>query len=263
MLQESNLEIGSYMSTGSSAPRMATHKPTAKRYVFKKNRGNLPQVINEYIANQVYKLAGVNVPEVFLVKNAEVIKGLAIEYIEGYNLKDYSRLIELDTLNIIRNRLQQDYVIHALCGNWDINNSENYLVPVNIEGVANIDNIYVLDLGGAFFFRAMGATKSKKQFPNTNVPNLKSLKNFSRGSYLHLYDTVEKATICSRWAGVDKEAIKNYLRSSEVSALLEQIGYPNLPEVIEGRILAIDRFCAEDIVTGGRRRKTRKIKRKY
>jgi hypothetical protein len=260
-MELSDIENLGIILTGGTGAEKVRYKVTGDYYVFKTNRGNIQQVINEYIALQLYQLIGVRVPKSQLVYDNGKIVGLAIEFIKG---KGPGELYDADPERFkrelglkIKEAVRNDYIIHILLTNWDVNIGANYLVPVNEEGEPMYDKTLVIDTGGALFFRALGQRKTDF---TRNIANIRSINTFSKKSTLKLYENMSKDEICSRWQQVDQTAIKEYIQQPSTMELLQQIrGGTDLPAILEGRMKSIDAFCSSN---GGKRKTHRRKYRK-
>jgi len=262
-MELSDIENLGIVLAGGTGAEKVRYKVTGDFYVFKTNRGNIPQVINEYIALQLYQLIGVRVPKSQLVYDNGKIVGLAVEFIKG---KGPGELYDADPERFkkelglkIKEAVRSDYIIHILLTNWDVNIGGNYLIPVNAEGEPLCENTLVIDTGGALFFRAAGQRKTDF---TPNISNMRSINTFSKRSTLKLYQNMSKDEICSRWQQVDQTAIKEYVQQPSTMELLQQIrGGTDLPAILEGRMKSIDAFCS---LSGGKRNtRRRKHKKRF
>lgn len=128
---------------GSMPGGLATSSKTGKRYYIKRYT-NAEQTRNEAVANRLYDAAGVNVPNVSLLRDDDGnIVGVASEVVPG--VKQGESTDAADGL-----------VIDAWLANWDVvgEGQDNLLVGPNGESVR-------IDQGGALTTRAQGAPKGE------------------------------------------------------------------------------------------------------
>ena len=231
---------------GTTGAQVVSYKDTL--YVYKTGL-SVQHAINEYIAFKVYKLADVRVPDVFLVYDIKDITGILIEYINGeIPMKIRGRTAEENEQ--IKTAIQNDYVVHALFANWDAKNYENYIVPKQPNGSYNYTKLYVIDLGGALFFRAQGEPKGDA-FTKKTVPNIHTLAEFSGKSrakyFANLMDPdIKFKTVCERWKTIHRTRILDFLQSPFIVSLLATHSMSPLFPIIAGRIHAINVWCTTE-----------------
>ncbi len=129
---------------GSTGAKLVKDK-TGKEYV-KKTGNSKAHVEEEYLANSIYKLMGVNVPNMKLYKGAK----------ESVLLSDYMP----DTTNVhnimddqTRDNIADNFVLDCLLANWDIYKNDNILNNNETGEFVRVDN------GGALRFSAQGRPK--------------------------------------------------------------------------------------------------------
>lgn len=166
-------------------------------------------VKNEYLANQLYDLLGVRVPDYELYDdNGEAVmlsKFIPMTTMPSY--KDYDKMAE-------------NFVADALLANWDIYQNDNCLID-SAGRVIRVDN------GGTMEFRAQG---SQKNF-NSTVDDFDSMikynpsvvANLTDEDYINQIDEIVKR----------KDDIRNFLRESNVDVFLE--------DKIMGRVLDLEK----------------------
>ena len=244
-----------------------------KPYVYKPGaRGAEAHAMNEILALRLFAAAGVRVPEeIYEVRDGAVFNGLLISYIPGASARELfddgvtpPGSPELQTLV---EAVERDFVIHALFANWDARNAENYMVKRSDEGVWDLEAPFVIDLGGALMYRAMGAFDPRKM-PADGLEggrgNIQTLAEFATaGRYFSRFKdgTARHTAVCQRWAAVDKAAILNTLDANAHLAV-DPRGRPIHEELmgrLEGRMAAIDAFCAQG--GGGRNKKMTRRRR--
>ncbi len=250
---------------------------------------------NEYLAFMLYDAAFLNTPSIIkLVQDAESDRiGVLESYIEGDTLadilypgrgrdKDEKKANAEEAKRITFPIIQNDLLVHALLGNWDINNNQNIMIPKNDSGEYEFDNPIVIDCGGTMFFRAQGKFKSKVQFTKdvsninslireaakTEDPKQKPLKNLKDTSLEDI-----QSLICSSWTEEKGNEILAALDRERpiVEPYYTAVGksYDDLKRILTERIEFINNYCgistsasaSASASSGGKRRKTRKHKR--
>lgn len=222
------------------------------RYVLKtgSSEGGVRHAINEYIAFKLYALVGARVPRVELVYDGTEPSGVLLEYILGQTPEEFSPLSdsETTTMQLIVNN---DYIVHALFANRDAINPENYIVPLSAEiGTYDFKGLYILDLGGALFYRSKGAEKGLN-FTDKTVPEVDSLAAAAaeHGSIffsdLNASATGRHRIICQRWQLIDSDAIIRFLESPDlILPLLEKYDMTSLIRTMKRRIAFINEYCS-------------------
>ena len=243
----------------------------AVQYVYKTG-ASIRHAINEYIAFQLYERAGVKIPKSRLVYEGENPVGLLIEYIVG---KSPTAILFKGIPNAEKNALRKEvskyYVFHALFANYDCTNAENYIVPTFPDGEEEYYNInnnsannetvhastydykntYVIDLGGALFYRPNGLTKGL--FNPKSVPELNSIaersKTMSGHLFIHLANspTLKHRVICETWRSIDPTIFIDFLRTPSIESLLISYEMTELVKIMKGRIEAINKYCKEPV----------------
>lgn len=246
----------------------------AARYVYKTG-ASIRHAVNEYIAFQLYECAGVKVPTSRLVYDGESPVGLLLEYMEGTSpIQILSMRIPNKEKDALRQAVSKQYVFHALFANYDCINAENYIVPNFADGEeeyydvnddyanTNVDpihvstrdynNTYVIDLGGALFYRSKGSIKGDS-FKPKSVPELDSIAEHSKTSrgalFLHLAKApVQKhRTVCEAWRSIHPPHLIDCLRSPQIQSLLIAYDMTELVRIMKGRIDAVDQYCKEPL----------------
>jgi len=222
------------------------------RYVLKtgSTEGGIRHAINEYIAFKLYALVGARVPHVELVYDGTEPSGILLEYILGQTPEEFSPLSdsETTTMQLIVNN---DYIVHALFANRDAINPENYIVPLSAAiGTYDFKGLYILDLGGALFYRSKGAEKGLN-FTDKTVPEVDSLAATAaeHGSIffsdLNASASGRHRIICQRWQLIDSDAIIRFLESPDlILPLLEKYDMTSLIRTMKRRIEFINEYCS-------------------
>ncbi len=149
---------------GGSSPGAVFRDLTGTKYIVK----YLPEAaaLNEFIASQLYRLAGVTVPNTYLIKASTAAinklpgeekakiqklsptpnKFIAVEFIEG--------LQSMVPANLAKdNKFLDGFLIDAWLGNYDVVGLENDNVMMDGKDAVRID------IGAALLYRASGAAK--------------------------------------------------------------------------------------------------------
>ena len=249
---------------GSTGPRHITRVSDGSHFVLKapidasghELTSRNAHEANEYLAFQLYRAAGVRIPEGIelvkvLIEGKDVI-GVLENFINGetlYNLMnlDDEKLREL-TFPAIRN----DLVIHALLANWDINITANIMVEretgANAELPYDYNNPITIDCGGTLQFSAMGRIKEYGPV----VTNVESIVRHSRpykpmGALMRMSKPELKAEICGRWATVDKRAVMDAFVSTKgiIAPYFAAAGLSvdSLGETLTARMAHFDALC--------------------
>ena len=133
---------------GSTGASLMTDKD-GNQYVVK--TGNSPEhVISESIAYDLYRAAGVPVPQTKL-EITETGPVLISRFVEGKLLRD----LEGKELDSAITKINKHFAVDALLGNWDAIGSGRDNIIVGKDGVP-----YRIDVGGSLTFKAEGAAKT-------------------------------------------------------------------------------------------------------
>lgn len=148
-------------STGASLVEDAD----GNRYVLKK--GNSPEhVREEFAAEQVYRAAGVKVPDSHLYEDTTGQPIKLSRFVEG---KTYDQL-DAAGKAAAKRKISNGYATDALLGNWDVVGANGDNVLIDEKGEA-----WRIDVGGSMRMRAQGAAKKGKDW-NAYPTELWSLK---------------------------------------------------------------------------------------
>ena len=109
------------------------------------------QIREEYTANLIYRILGVNIPNMALYKtnNRYILLSKYIENKKGLDLINNENLARQEK---IFEKISHYFVADAFLANWDIFKLDNIIYDKN-------DNIYRVDSGGALRYRARGEMK--------------------------------------------------------------------------------------------------------
>lgn len=267
---------------GSTGAYMVNYMGT--KYVYKSGT-NIRHAINEYIAFKLYEVAGVRVPKSYLVHTGDEPVGFILEYIRGDTAYQVilNDAMDEDELADLKDAIEHDYIVHVLFANWDANNAENYIIPLkevisknkkksqynyddddfsyeedNTVKETDIINTfvleyqykhtYVIDLGGALFYRAKGTDKGL-DFGFKTVNEIDSLAKSSVSTVGEFFTSVlsskyEKYKIIhNRWKTIDQSKVIGLLMSKPIQSLLEKYEMTSLTKIIKGRMSVITNYC--------------------
>jgi hypothetical protein len=250
---------------GGTAPRLVSRDSDGVRFVLKLTEG--AHEANEYLAFQLYKAVGCNVPDTYLVKDkVSGIYGLLESFIHGVTLYDLMHIRDPKVVELTFPVIQRDLVIHALFANWDINVTTNIMIPYTKEGTPDYANPIVIDCGGTLQFRAMGGLK---EF-TSEVGNIKSIVRYAQnykpfGKFKRVAEAELNAVVCERWRTVKKYEILKAFDTTrpKIEPIFRAAGLSldTIRSILEARMTYLDRLCPAP--AGGRRsRKHRNSRRR-
>lgn len=137
-------------------------KDSASNNLFVLKKGMHPkQAEEEYLANKIYSILNVDVPQTELYKTQNGDVFILHEYIPNVQVAN-----EVLTDDLIK-QISKDFVADSLLANWDAYQNDNILVNLD-DGKA-----YRIDNGGAMRYRARGGVKNSF---NGSVSELQSLR---------------------------------------------------------------------------------------
>ena len=172
------------------------------------------QIGVEYLAYQIYKLFGVNIPdEIHIVSNSKTKRiGIATSAIEG---RSPSRFPSPE----IRAKLTNGMYVDMLLANWDIGNVANL--------IQRGGDIIRIDPGGTLIFRAQGERKrgfgpevgeletmhpSKGSTPSANLYDIKQLQ-----AAVNRFNTVNSVEELISTIDSAKNEVANGLKEAEIN----------------------------------------------
>lgn len=150
---------------GSTGAQLAIDPSTGKQYVLKGGK-SAAHIQSESQADDLYRAAGVNVPQQQMhpspegpKKVAEFIKGKTLQELKDTNTKQYEAAVE---------KIKKNFVADALFANHDV-------IGMNLDNIVigKGGKVFRIDNGGSLTFRAQG--KPKEFGPE--VKELDSLRN--------------------------------------------------------------------------------------
>ncbi len=163
---------------GSTGAKLVCHSSLGINYVRKVARLDRRKALNEEVtADELYQMLGVEVPSMKAYSFREVLIKLSIFNKEGRLLKQ----IKKENISLYRKAvksLQEDFVVDAFLGNWDVIglNFDNILV-MRDGTVLRVDN------GGALRYRAKGQKKRTFTGEVTEINTMRDpLMNYSSAS---------------------------------------------------------------------------------
>jgi hypothetical protein len=232
-------------------------------YIYKS--GPAPQIVNEFAAFMLYKVAGARVPDATLVYDTAVPveglpgipRGILLQYIEGETAGDLLRKKTLSTGSeiLMRNFLCDEFLYHALFANWDAKNSLNHIIPTGADGKPDVYKPYAIDLGGALFYRAMGEKKPAAEFLATELPELYDIPTESAKTASKIYKNMRKESVlrgvlCGKLKQKNEGVpVIQHDRIHAMATALVPLLAPyirrsvELPDIVLGRLELLQSFC--------------------
>lgn len=148
-----DIEVVEKLQNSSTGAELVKDKQTGKLFV-KKSGTSPDHVREEFLANSIYKVFDVIVPEMKLYDENSTF--ILSEYIEDST--PVNEVID----DLYREDMMEDYVVDCLIGNWDIYKNDNIRVDNNTGQIVRVDN------GGSLRFSAQGRDKSKYFFDDVD-----------------------------------------------------------------------------------------------
>lgn len=137
---------------GSTGAKLVTDADGNK--FVKKYGANEGHIKNEFLADEMYRSAGVAVPNSKMYKDADGKPYKLSEFVEGETLGSMSAGSKKDAAI---KKIQEDFAIDATLGNWDVVGSGQDNILVDKDGTP-----WRIDNGGALAYRAQGEPKGSK-----------------------------------------------------------------------------------------------------
>lgn len=202
-------------NAGGSTGAQIVEDVNGNRYIMKRGDAgkyiNNGSVKNEYLANQLYDIMGLRVPdyELYDDNGTAVILSKFIPGTKVPTMKDYSKLA-------------QGFIADCVLANWDVYENDNCLIDF-AGRVVRVDN------GGTMNFRAHGGQKT---FDGDVLKTFQSMIQYNQ----NVYSTLNKADVIKQIQDIQakKDDIVAYLKESGQDALADTIGkrIDNLKDVI-------------------------------
>lgn len=142
---------------GSTGAELVEDPITGKKFVMKGGASEA-HVTNEWLADELYRAGGVNVPKGKLLKTPAGSTVKLARFID--EAEPLAAVLQKGgpTAAKVKAQLQNDFVMDALLGNWDV-------AGLDLDNVIIQDGIaHRIDNGGALNFRAQGAKKKAGEF---------------------------------------------------------------------------------------------------
>jgi len=173
---------------------------TGELYYAKFSRNNtLSQSESEVLTSKIYKLLGLNVPEMQLIKNSNGEMGVLSKFIP-----------DLVPVRHPEQKINEGFVADVFLANWDAVISDN--------AQKNANELYRIDFGGALDYRAMGKHKGFSIVPDEITTLLNPEINHESAN---LYSTLTRSELIAslkKLASLDEddlyELIMKYCSSS-------------------------------------------------
>ena len=147
---------------GSNPGGLFVHKESGVKFYIKIPPGadNAIKVANEVAASKLYKLAGIDVPDLRTITMDDGSKAVISKWQEGLSRPDL-------TSKANRKKFQEGFGVDAWLANWDV-------VGLDVDNIAFKDGeAFRIDVGGSLLYRAQGGPKGKAF--GDEVTELKSL----------------------------------------------------------------------------------------
>lgn len=197
---------------GSTGAQLAIDPSTGRQYVLKGGK-SAAHIENESQADDLYRAAGVNVPQQQMhpsadgpKKVAEFVKGKTLQELKDTNAKQYEAAAA---------KVRKNFVVDALFANYDV-------VGMNMDNivVGKGGKVFRVDNGGSLTFRAQGKTK---EF-GPEVKELDSLRNSSvNPSAASIFGSLTNKDISTQISAVlkRKDAILAAAKTPELKSAIE------------------------------------------
>lgn len=202
-------------NAGGSTGAKIVEDVNGNRYIMKRGDSgsniNNGSVKNEYLANQLYDILGLRVPdyELYDDNGTAVILSRFIPNTKVPTVKDHSKLA-------------QGFIADCVLANWDVYENDNCLIDY-AGRVIRVDN------GGTLNFRAHGG---QKPFTDDVLGTFQSMIQYNQ----NIYATLNKADVIKQIQDIQakKNDIVTYLKESGQDTLADTIGkrIDNLKDVI-------------------------------
>lgn len=193
----------------------------------------------EILCNEIYRTLGVNIPQskVFNTLPTALAKKLNQSSYGIFQVSEFIAGKEIENEQTIIDSSVKNFAVHALLGNIDITKSDNYIEDKN-------NNIFLIDTGSNFIFRALGEFRPENNKVVTEVDSLRTIDEEKQKWFGDLTDSQIKEQVISLlekeseleklvWEISQKLQIPDSLRMDFLQFLSERLDY-----------LAL-RFCPE------------------
>jgi hypothetical protein len=216
----SSLEIKKDLG-GSTGAQLAVDPATGKQYVLKGGK-SAAHIENESQADDLYRAAGVNVPQQQIhpspegpKKVAEFIKGKTLQELKDTNTKQYEAAVE---------KVKKHFVADALLANYDVVGGRLDNIVVGKGG-----KVFRVDNGGSLTFRAQGKTKDF----GPDVTELNSLRSPSTNpAAASVFGTLTDKQISGQIGAILKKK----------DAILAAAQAPGLKSALEARMKFLEKW---------------------
>lgn len=197
---------------GSTHPELV-EDVNGNRFV-KKTSGNTNagHVKNEYMANQLYDLFGLNAPdfELYDDNGKTVTLSKFIPMTRTWNASDFKAM-------------SKGFIVDCLLANWDVYQNDNILIGAG-------GKVLRMDNGGSLFYRAQGALKTPP-FDGDVLSTFKSMKQYNPNIYAELDNNELLRQI--------KEA---RAKKNDIIAFINESGDAALAKIMNERINNLDQI---------------------
>lgn len=210
---------------GGSTGAVLVQEPGSGRLFVLKRGSSAAHLREEFAADQLYRAAGVPVPEARLYEGKRPVK--LARFIEGQQLGEYLRTRSKAEAAAVLAKIREHFGLDALLGNWDV-------------AGLNLDNIVVdahgtpwrIDNGGALRYRAQGAVKSGQEWDGYPT------------ELWTLRDADKNAQTAKLFGETDIYSIAGQIQRVDVSRFLAAAP-EDLRQVLEQRLQELNRVAAK------------------
>lgn len=206
---------------GSTGATLHKNPKTGQQYVMKKGR-NEAHIKTEMLADTLYRVNGVKVPEFRQYRDSEGDIVKLAEYIEGRSLDEFLNTATDLQKNQVKKQLQENFALDALLGNWDVAGLTNDNIIVDSDLVA-----WRIDNGGSLDRRATGVKKNSEQW-NEYADELWSMRdpNINRNA-ADIFGSITWPQVIESAKKINRKktlnAINNDRLKSDVSSRLDKL----------------------------------------
>ena len=227
-------------------------------------------IANEYIAYQLFEAMGARVPTSYLVVtlfekgDGFIPNAVLTEYLtggvtireafeDGLPTKEGERrVVRVGERASLLYSIQSEFLYHALLANWDAKNWENHMIVPEKDGDRfDVDHPYVLDPGGALFYRATGEPKMRGDLSTAEITEFYTMPLVSYDTFGQFYYKLTNnktlfGVVCRKAASIDDAKLMKV-----VEEMRPLFGFlpkdADLPGFIAGRLAYLRAYCEAKI----------------
>jgi hypothetical protein len=186
-----------------------------QKWIVKFYNGNAAQAQNEFIANRLYAQAGINVPEMRMIRKfgQTGVASKRLTYYVGGKPKD-PKVVGVSGLEKAGHAkaVKKGFVADAWLGNWDVAGAGG-------DNILKVGKTYFrVDQGGALLFRAQGSPKGSAF--GSVVDEISTLRNMGKNAQAaKLFGTVTDADIATQI-----RSLRGAVKSKHIQEIVAQSG---------------------------------------